>query len=126
MTQSSILGGDHAPVQPRGTDIDALGPSDTSDSGSDVQGDRNHAALPDEGAEGALPISHHSNSDASGTGERAPADAGDADLDADILPDRIGTVPEDAMEAAVSIDDPAAASVDELAAPDDDDEDAQA
>jgi len=36
MSNSSILGGEHAPHHPAGTDVDALGPSDTSDSGSDV------------------------------------------------------------------------------------------
>jgi hypothetical protein len=122
MGNSSILGGEHAATRPSGTDADALGPSDTSDSGSDVQTERNHSALPDEGAEGAFPISHDSSSDAGGTGERASADANAPETDADILPDRIGTVPQDAMDAALSIDDPAAASVDELAVSEDDDE----
>ncbi|MEJ8859786.1 hypothetical protein WKW79_34895 [Variovorax robiniae] len=122
MSNSSILGGEHAPTHPAGTDVDALGPSDTSDSGSDVQTERNHSALPDEGAEGAFPISHDSSSDAGGTGERASAEADAPDTDADILPDRIGTVPQDAMDVALSIDDPAPASVEELAASEDDDE----
>jgi hypothetical protein len=122
MSNSSILGGEHAPAYPAGTDVDALGPSDTSDSGSDVQTERNHSALPDEGAEGAFPLSHAGSSDAGGTGERASAEAAAPDTDADILPDRIGTVPQDAMDAAVSIDDPAAASVEELAASEDDDD----
>jgi len=124
MSTSSILGGEHAPAHPAGTDVDALGPSDSSDSGGDVHTERNHSALPDEGAEGVFPILHDSSSDAAGTGERASADADAdaADIDADILPDRIGTVPQDAMEVAVSIDDPAAASVEELAASEDDDD----
>ncbi|MEJ8822693.1 hypothetical protein WKW80_11710 [Variovorax humicola] len=123
MSNSSILGGEHAPTHPRGTDVDALGPSNTSDSGSDVQTDRNHSALPDEGDEGAFPIPHDSSSDAGGTGERASADASAPAADADILPDRIGIVPQDAMDAAVSIDDPEAASVEELAASEDDEAD---
>ena len=38
MTQSSILGGERAPQQAAGRSADALGPSDTSDSGSDILG----------------------------------------------------------------------------------------
>ena len=38
MSHSSILGGDRAPQQAPGRDADTLGPSDSSDSGSDVQG----------------------------------------------------------------------------------------
>src|SRR3982750_2764154 len=93
MANSSILGGSHAPVQPSGTDVDALGPSDTTDSGSDVQTDRGRSAMPDEGSEGALPVDHDSTSDASGTGERAAADGNDVEAGADIAPDRVGIVP---------------------------------
>jgi hypothetical protein len=121
MANSSILGGEQAPSRPRGTDVDALGPGDSSDSGSDVQTDLNRTAL-DEGAEGAFPISHGSASDQSGTGERAAADPAAPRLDADLLPDRVGTLPADALDAAVSIDDPAAVPIDQLAAVDDDDE----
>ncbi|MET0918411.1 MAG: hypothetical protein ABWY07_08330 [Burkholderiales bacterium] len=123
MANSSILGGDHAPAYPRGTDTDALGPSDSSDSGSDVQVDLGRSAMPDEGSEGALPIAHHGSSDAAGTGERGAADGRDVDEGADILPDRIGTVPDDALDAAISIDDPGAASVEELAVSEDDEND---
>jgi hypothetical protein len=123
MTKSSILGGEHAPAHLRGTDVDALGPSDTSDSGSDVQADRNRAALPDEGDKGAFPIPHGSSSDAGGTGERASARADAPAADADILPGRIGTVPRDAWDAAVSLDDPQAAMVEELAASEDEEGD---
>ncbi|MDB5733136.1 MAG: hypothetical protein JWQ03_3031 [Variovorax sp.] len=119
MATSSILGGERAPEQPRGTDVDALGPSDSSDSGSDVQTDRNRSALPDEGSEGAFPIAHGSDTDRSGTGERASADSVAPETDADILPDRIGTVADDALDAAVSIDDPEATSVEDLATTDD-------
>ncbi|WP_077003230.1 hypothetical protein [Variovorax sp. KK3] len=112
MANSSILGGEHAPAQPSGTDVDALGPSDSSDSGSDVQTDRNHTELPDEASEGALPIAHGSTTDAAGTGERAGADAAPPREDADVLPDRIGTLPPGTQDA---LDDPDAAAVDELA-----------
>lgn len=87
MANSSILGGAPAPADPSGKSIDALGPSDSSDSGSDVQGELNHEALPEEG-EGALPISHESTSDAAGTGERASVDAVPPSMDADLLPQR--------------------------------------
>ncbi|VWX62849.1 conserved hypothetical protein [Burkholderiales bacterium 8X] len=122
MATSSILGGDHVPVTPRGNDIDALGPSDTSDSGSDVQSDAGRAQPMDEETEGALPIAHGSDSDAAGTGERASAGSEGFEDGADILPDRIGTVPTDADSVTDEVDDPAAASVDELAVPDDTDE----
>src|SRR5512139_2784267 len=54
MAQSSILGGNAAPSRPRGTGTDLLGPSDSSDTGSDVQGERAFATDTDGGA-GALP-----------------------------------------------------------------------
>ena len=120
MATSSILGGEHAPPEPRGTDVDSLGPSDTSDSGSDVQTDRSRSALPDGSAEGALPISHGTDTDAEGTGERASADPTAASDDADILPDRIGTVPDDVGEVTDAVDDPAAATAGELAGEADD------
>jgi hypothetical protein len=115
MATSSILGGEHAPSRPRGTDVDALGPSDSSDSGSDVQTDRNRTAMPDESAEGALPIAHGTDTDAAGTGERASADPAAPVEDADILPDRIGTVPFDVGAVTDEVDDPTAASAGELA-----------
>lgn len=88
MATSSILGGERPPIEPRGTDDDSLGPSDSSDSGSD----------------------------ALGTGDRASAEAGlEEPTNADILPDRIGVFPDDAHEASSAVDDPDAASVDELA-----------
>jgi hypothetical protein len=115
MASSSILGGEHAPPEPRGTDVDSLGPSDTSDSGSDVQTDRRRSAVPDGIAEGALPISHGSDTDSTGTGERASADPTAASDDADILPDRIGTVPYDVGEVTDAVDDPTSATAGELA-----------
>ncbi|VTU27057.1 hypothetical protein H6CHR_02720 [Variovorax sp. PBL-H6] len=120
MATSSILGGEHAPAEPRGTDVDSLGPSDTSDSGSDVQTDGSRRAVPDGSAEGALPISHDSDSDSTGTGERASADTTASSDDADILPDRIGTVPYDVGDVTDAVDDPAAATAGELAGDSDD------
>lgn len=122
MATSSILGGDHAPARPRGTDVDTLGPSDSSDSGSDVQTDRNRSALPDEASEGALPIAHGSDTDAAGTGERASADPSAPEDNADILPDRIGTVPPTAGEPSGSVEDPDATDPEDLALARDDDE----
>lgn len=92
MARSSITGGDPAPARPAGTGTDALGPSDSSDSGADVQGERPMATAPDNAAEwGAIVAETDADSDAAGTGERAAA-AGDAGADgADILPDRVVT-----------------------------------
>lgn len=88
MATSSILGGERPPEEPKGTDVDSLGPSDTSDSGSDVRTSRERSAIPEDAAEGAIPIAHESSTDAEGTGERASADAPPSTPDADILPDR--------------------------------------
>ncbi|WP_332813118.1 hypothetical protein [Ramlibacter sp.] len=73
MAYSSILGADPAPVQPRGRDSDALGPSDNSDTGSDARGTREV----------------HADSDGPGTGERAGVFGGDFEEGADIAPDRV-------------------------------------
>ena len=115
MATSSILGGKRAPADPKGKDVDALGPSDSSDSGSDVQTDRNRTALPDEGSEGAYPLAHDSTTDAAGTGERASADPVKARVDGDLLPDRTGTLPPGTTRTT---DDTEAAAADELAAED--------
>ncbi len=76
MATSSILGGTQLPEEVSGKDTDALGPSDTSDSGSDAQGAYGEGEMA-------------SDSDGVGTGERAMAGAGRDRLDADILPDHI-------------------------------------
>jgi len=90
MSSSSILGGASAPVQADGKSVDLLGPSDSSDSGSDVQGQRPMATAPESlDQRSTVPAEVDSDTDASGTGERASAD-GDSPVDgADILPDRI-------------------------------------
>lgn len=90
MPSTTLDGGTPAPERADGRDVDRLGPSDSSDSGSDVQGERRMPTAPDQPDElGAVPVDTASGSDALGTGERASA-TGDDPLDgADILPDRI-------------------------------------
>lgn len=73
MAYSSILGADLAPVQPSGRDAELLGPSDSSDTGSDALGTSEA----------------YGDSDATGTGERASVTPGEGREGADILPDRI-------------------------------------
>ena len=73
MAYSSILGADEAPAQPSGRDAELLGPSDSSDSGSDALGT---AEL-------------HADSDAAGTGERGSVTPGEGREGGDILPDRV-------------------------------------
>ena len=38
MARSSIMGGERAPQQAKGRNAESLGPSDTSDRGSDIPG----------------------------------------------------------------------------------------
>ena len=80
MATSSFLGGSLRSEDNSGKDVHALGPSDNSDSGSDAVG----AYGDDELA---------SDSDASGTGERAAVGTGRNHFDADILPDHIELAP---------------------------------
>lgn len=109
MATSSILGGTAAPQRPRGTGADLLGPSDSSDSGSDVQGERTLATDADDGGTGAMPAELDSDTDARGTGERAAA-AGTEPRDGDdILPDRV-------IRTADALDDADRLEVDELVA----------
>ena len=109
MATSSILGGTAAPQRPRGTGADLLGPSDSSDSGSDVQGERTLATDADDGGIGAVPAELDSDTDARGTGERAAA-AGIEPRDGDdILPDRV-------IRTADALDDADRLEVDELVA----------
>ena len=107
MATSSILGGDRPPSQSSGRDTDALGPSDTSDSGSDIQGERGFDAL-DEGEIGAERVDQGSDTDAEGTGERGSAVLGRRGIveGADIAPDHIEGPDADA-EGADAIDDEA-------------------
>lgn len=76
MATSSILGAERAPTLPGGADVASLGPSDSTDSGSDSVGAFGHDELA-------------SDTDAAGTGERAAIEPMlDADS-RDILPDHI-------------------------------------
>ncbi len=76
MATSSIMGGSKLPEEISGKDMQALGPSDNSDSGSDVMGAYGDEQLA-------------SDSDACGTGERAEVGQDRSQSDADILPDHI-------------------------------------
>ena len=121
MATSSILGGERAPLTSSGRDTDALGPSDSSDSGSDVQGERGFDAL-DDGQFGGDRADLRSDSDASGTGERGSA-VHDSEVveGADIAPDRIGVLggsSDDSVRAEVDI-----ADIEALAADDETDDD---
>lgn len=89
MATSSILGGTRAPRRAAGNDSNALGPSDNSDSGSDVQG-----------AYGSDELA--SDSDAVGTGERATAGGGMERPDADIMPDHIERLSGELLEDDVA------------------------
>jgi hypothetical protein len=89
MATSSILGGQRPATQPAGTGIDALGPSDSSDSGSDVVHERRMPTEADNAGElGAVPSHPDSTTDAAGTGERASAEGNaEGEPGADLLPD---------------------------------------
>ena len=103
MSQSSILGGERAPQQAQGRDAETLGPSDTSDSGSDIQGASRLKTDAEEGElGGATPIDRDSDSDSMGTGERRSAVPGGGRDGADIGPDRIARS-KDALDSAESI-----------------------
>jgi hypothetical protein len=78
MAHSSILGADIAPTHPKGRGSDVLGPSDSSDTGSDAMGT-------DE---------IHDDSDAAGTGERGSVTPGEGREGGDILPDRVSRMPD--------------------------------
>ncbi len=130
MGRSSLLGTERAPREPAGRDTAALGPGDSSDSGSDMMGiaggddadpglaadvalrdDQPHALQPSETLDGMA-------SDASGTGERRSAgsdagrDAADIGVDRVFTPGRdvdgdaddAGDVDLDAVDAAQAAD----------------------
>lgn len=132
MAQSPLLGGDRAPQTPSGRGTEFLGPSDTSDSGSDVVGavgavDTDEVGLdsgtnddirrtPGAGAD-LGDANLDADSDAGGTGERAEAGRDTLMRDApDIMTDRVvdlGTGEDVDADFGES---------DQLAAADDDDE----
>ena len=89
MAYSSILGADPAPSQPSGRSSDRLGPSDSSDTGSDAVGTREV----------------HADSDVGGTGERGSVYGPDAIEGADISPDRVVRMGESGEDFGDAIDD---------------------
>ena len=112
MTSSTLDPPAEQPLDPgKGRDTNALGPSDSSDSGSDVQGEKRHPFDVDSPLDAhALETgraTRRSDTDRAGTGERASAD-GDAnlDIDADVLPDtsRVETEDVDDGEPADTAD----------------------
>ncbi|CAH0349162.1 hypothetical protein [Aquabacterium sp. CECT 9606] len=123
MAQSSILGTEQAPRHAIGRDADVLGPSDSSDSGSDIQGEL-HLETDDfetlsAAISGAGNTDLQSDSDAGGTGERGSAVPEHIHEGADIAPDRVILSGEEALETdpeLVSIDDPEAVDLDNLVA----------
>ena len=105
MSQSSIVGGGRAPQKTSGRGTDLLGPSDTSDSGSDIQSASRLKTDAEEGElGGATPVERDSDSDSMGTGERRSAVPGSGRDSADIRPDRIARS-KDALDSAVPIGD---------------------
>lgn len=119
MATSSVTGNHDSAADDADDDTRMLGPSDSSDSGSDTLGQRADLAQPDDSLGGTIePLD--GGSDASGTGERADVE-GDTSVDgADILPDRIIGPGGRAMDA-VEVH----ASSGSLAADADDDEDSE-
>lgn len=102
MTRSSILGADRAARQAQGRDVEALGPSDSSDSGSDIQGEIDLAPPTDldNTTFGAVQPGLESDSDAGGTGERGAALLDEEADDArDILPDSVHSLADEALES---------------------------
>ena len=109
MTSTLDRTGDEPPQTGKGHGTAALGPSNTSDSGSDIQGGpglrpESEAGLDIE--EGSLPADRgpwttagpdvgdpelDGDSDAEGTGERAAAGRDTIQADRDIAPDRVET-----------------------------------
>lgn len=125
MATSSILGAERAPSQSEGRDVGALGPSDSSDSGSDVQGELDLASPSDldNTLFGTVQPGLESDSDSAGTGERGAALADEeARAGNDIFPDRIQNLNDEAQWSLGSTDAELdlveMAAMDELAAED--------
>jgi hypothetical protein len=111
MAQSPLLGADRAPQRPRGTGTDVLGPSDTSDTGSDLVGAVGAVDTDALGLDGGTnddvsraagagadvgDTTLDADSDSGGTGERAEAGRDTVgDRAADIAPDQVITLGED-------------------------------
>lgn len=82
MSSSSFLGGERAALHSSGKTAGLLGPSDSSDSGSDSLGELGAEQL-------------DSDSDRAGTGERASVDEREGGGGGDILPDHVVRLDED-------------------------------
>lgn len=123
MARSSIFGTEQAPRHASGRDADALGPSDSSDTGSDIQGEL-HLETDDfetlsAAISGAGNTALRSASDAGGTGERGSAVPEHIHEGGDISPDRVILSSEEALQTnpeLVSIDDPEAVDLENLVA----------
>lgn len=92
MATSSILGADRASTHAAGRDVESLGPSDTSDSGSDVQGELDLASPTnlDDTIFGTVQPGIDSDSDSGGTGERGAALPDEEAVEgSDIMPDQV-------------------------------------
>lgn len=127
MAKNSILGATLAPTHAAGRDADLLGPSDSSDSGADIQGQL-HLETSDDFESRAAAISGTGNtdplsdSDAAGTGERGSATPEALRDGSDIAPDRVVLSAQEALDSdpdLVSLDDPQAVDLDNLAADED-------
>lgn len=111
--RSSILGGSPAAPSHSRQGVEALGPSDSSDSGSDTIGEGTMVTGADNAGEwGAMPVDTQTDSDSMGTGERASATGRSPRDGADLMPDHLtrgdqGEVDADEIEslAAESDDD---------------------
>ncbi|MGI4984640.1 MAG: chemotaxis protein [Janthinobacterium lividum] len=101
--------GESRPGTGIGHSIAELGPSDSSDSGSDVLGAVRHPSDIEDALDGhALgegPLEFGSDTDLGGTGERASADGdGNLRLDGDILPDSVESLADIADDSALPED----------------------
>jgi hypothetical protein len=129
MAKNSILGATPAPTHATGRDADLLGPSDSSDSGADIQGQL-HLETDDGFESRAAAISGAGNtdlqadSDTAGTGERGPAVPEDWHEAGDIAPDRVVLSAQEALDTSaelVSLDDPQAMDLENLTVDEDED-----
>jgi hypothetical protein len=134
MAQSPLLGGDRAPQRHSGTGTDVLGPSDTSDTGSDITGAVGAVDTDALGLDGGTnddvrraagagadvgDANLDSDSDSGGSGERAEAGRDTLRRDApDIEPDQVLGVGSDDNAVA---DEPDQLAADTAAEDDDDD-----
>lgn len=89
MATSSLTGNHDSAEGSADDDTRILGPSDSSDSGSDTLGQRADLAQPDDNLGGGALEPLDGGSDASGTGERADVEGDTPPDGADILPDHI-------------------------------------